>query len=245
MTMVTQVIAAQRSGDILLVVPHTTLVVSRLVDDVSADVTRVPPQARGRRGRWEHAEAEYPQHSLTVPSTGCRDESGCLGVTKRDRIPPAHRDWLARLCLQHGTTRIADRLFPRLAPLARDQALCALLASEANGDAYLVGRDPCTGELGSLPPLNSADSAVLGTLEGIMEPQRFRIYWFASESPLDLAGDWRSIKVWSLRWQEWTAWPQVVAPPSLAVEVVRCTPRCTPCSQADHEEAPYDIRHGG
>jgi len=238
MTGVMRAIAAPLPGDAQRIGPHATRAALRLVDEVSADTA---PESRRERVLWENWEDWEDAASLVPCGENGMDFIGWRGVTKRDRIPPAHRDWLARLCLRHGTILIGDRLFQRLAPLARDQALCALLASEANGDAYLVGRDPWTGDLGCLPPLNSADSAVLDALEGIMEPQRFRIYWFASECPLDLAGDWRSIKVWSLRWQEWTAWSQLVAPPSLAVEVVRCTPR----SQVDHEEVRYDIRHRG
>ena len=114
--------------------------------------------------------------------------------TKRDRIPPAQRDWLARCCRRQGAAYLADRLFPRLAPLAGGQALGALLAAEANGDGYLVGRNPWTGRLEQLPS---------PTDHVIVEPQRFRLYWFVSEHPVDLAGDWRSLTGWSMRWQVW------------------------------------------
>ena len=112
--------------------------------------------------------------------------------TKRDRIPLSHQDWLAAVCHWWGMEVVADGLFPRLLPAARRAALVAVLAAEANADVYMVGRDPATGVLQTLPAPATSFS---------IEPQRFRLYVFASEDPMRLAGAWRSFKVWSLRWQ--------------------------------------------
>ncbi len=144
--------------------------------------------------------------------------------SKRDRIPPTHQDWLAWVCSRRGVESVAEDLFPRLPLPVRSVALLALLASEANGDVYLVGRDPWTGMLCGLPA---------PTHRVIVEPQRLRLYCFVSEHPLILSGAWRSIKVWSLRWQRWPSCPHACQGQSSSPSAPCSTPNRRLC--APHE----------
>jgi len=109
---------------------------------------------------------DIPQVDRTGSSVGTLVSA----PTKRERVPSESRDWLARACAAYGFVTIAEALFPRLWDRDRSDAhqqhiavgwraglaTHALLAGEVNGDVYLVGRDPWTGQQVSLPTIPPA-----------------------------------------------------------------------------------------